>query len=133
MKPEPNSEAAETVQTTNVPAVDLPRLVGLLVFAGDLEVNGEEISGCAVNIERATLTAVKSLPMYQRCVILTSTKLQKMEAVIEAAKCIRHWHDREPDGMVVSAEHVLKLWAALHDLEANARAVTPGANEKPLK
>jgi hypothetical protein len=27
MKPEINTEAAETVQTTNVPAVDLPRLV----------------------------------------------------------------------------------------------------------
>jgi hypothetical protein len=27
MNQEPNSEAAETVQTTNVPAVDLPRLV----------------------------------------------------------------------------------------------------------
>jgi hypothetical protein len=29
MNQEPNSEAAETVQTTNVPAVDLPRLVRL--------------------------------------------------------------------------------------------------------
>ena len=38
--------------------------------------------------------------------------------VIAAARCIRHWHDREPDGMVVSAEHVRKLWDALHTLEA---------------
>ena len=29
MKPEPNPEAAETVQTTDSPAVDLPRLVRL--------------------------------------------------------------------------------------------------------
>lgn len=47
----------------------------------------------------------------------TAAELQKMEAVIEAAKCIRHWHDRDGGGMVVSAEHVRKLWAALHDLE----------------
>lgn len=36
--------------------------------------------------------------------------------VIEAARCIRHWHDRVfPDGrgMVVSAEHVIALWDAL--------------------
>ena len=96
------------------------RLVGLLVFAGDLEVNGDEISGCAVDIDRATLISAKSLPMYQRCVIVTAAELQKMESVIEAAKRIRHWHDLEPDGMIVSAEHVRKLWAALHDLEANA-------------
>ena len=30
MNQEPNNEAAETVQTTSVPAVDLPRLVRLL-------------------------------------------------------------------------------------------------------
>jgi hypothetical protein len=70
-------------------------------------------------MDRATLIAAESLPMYKRCVIITAAELQKMEAVIEAAKCIRHWHDREPDGMIVSAEHVRKLWAALHDLEAN--------------
>jgi hypothetical protein len=84
-----------------------------------LEVNGDEISGCAVNIDRATLISAKSLPMYKRCVIVTAAELQKIEAVIEAAKCIRHWHDREPDGMIVSAEHVRQLWSALHDLEAN--------------
>ena len=33
--------------------------------------------------------------------------------VIKAARCIRHWHDHEPDGMVVSAEHVRLLWAAI--------------------
>ena len=62
-------------------------LVGRLVFAGDLEVNGEEISGCALDIDRPTLIAAKSLPMYERCVILTAAELRKMEAVIEAAKC----------------------------------------------
>jgi len=32
MKTEPNTEAAKTVQTTNVPAVELPRLVHPLNF-----------------------------------------------------------------------------------------------------
>lgn len=98
------------------------RLVGLLVCAGDLEVNGEEISGCALDIKRATLIAAKSLPMYQRCVLVTSAEFQKMEAVIEVAKRISviQWQDSEPDGVLVSAAHVRKLWAALHDLAANA-------------
>jgi len=34
MNPKPNSEAAETVQTTNVPAVDLPQLVRLCADHG---------------------------------------------------------------------------------------------------
>jgi malate synthase len=117
MKPEINTDSA---QTRISPAVVFPRLGGRLIFAGDLEVNGEEISGCALDIDRATLIAAKSLPMYERCVIVTAAELQKMEAVIEAARCICHWHDRENGGMVVSAEHVRKLWAALHDLEAKS-------------
>ena len=39
--------------------------------------------------------------------------LASAETVIKAARCIRHWHDHEPDGMVVSAEHVRLLWAAI--------------------
>lgn len=37
--------------------------------------------------------------------------------VIEAARCIRHWHDTGKDGMVVSAEHVRKLWDALSEFD----------------
>jgi hypothetical protein len=44
--------------------------------------------------------------------------LEEAAPVIEAARCIRHWHDREPDGMVVSAEHVRALWAALDQYDA---------------
>jgi hypothetical protein len=40
------------------------------------------------------------------------------EGVIAAARCIQHWHDREPDGMVVSAEAVRSLWQALIDYDA---------------
>jgi len=45
-------------------------------------------------------------------------KLEKIDKVIDAARCIRHWHDSEPDGMVVSAEHVRLLWAALAEYDA---------------
>lgn len=40
--------------------------------------------------------------------------------VAEAASCIRHWHNtgRNDEGMVVSSEHVRKLWDALAELEA---------------
>lgn len=101
-----------------------PRLVGLLYFAGDLEVNGEEINGCALEIERSALSA-QPLPLYRQCAILPIGELRKMEAVVEAAKRIRHWHDRDGGGMVVSAEHVRKLWAALHDFEANKLFAEP--------
>jgi hypothetical protein len=40
-------------------------------------------------------------------------QISDLIAVAEAAQCIRHWHDLEPDGMVVSAEHVRLLWVAL--------------------
>src|SRR6267142_619258 len=37
--------------------------------------------------------------------------------VIEASRCIKHWHDHifanGDEGMVVSGEHVRKLWQAL--------------------
>jgi len=50
--------------------------------------------------------------------------------VIEAARCIKHWHDREPDGMVVSAEHVRALWYALDQYDAAIRAAAKGENDE---
>lgn len=37
---------------------------------------------------------------------------EALQRLIDAASCIRHWHDAMQDGsgMVVSAEHVRKLW-----------------------
>ena len=35
-----------------------------------------------------------------------------LAALLSAAACIRHWHDGEDGGMVVSAEKVRALWAA---------------------
>ena len=40
-----------------------------------------------------------------------------MSVVIDAARCTRQWHDREPDGMVVSKSHVLALSEALNELD----------------
>mgnify|MGYP000673971574 CR=1 FL=1 len=39
--------------------------------------------------------------------------LPQLIAVAEAAQCIRHWHDADNDGMVVSGEHVRILWDKL--------------------
>lgn len=44
-------------------------------------------------------------------------RCRRMSAVIDAARCIRHWHDREPDGMVVSKSHVFALWQTLNELD----------------
>lgn len=38
-----------------------------------------------------------------------------VKPLFEAARCIRHWHDTEPDGMVVSREKVFLLWDALKE------------------
>ncbi len=56
-------------------------------------------------------------------------------AVVDAARCIQHWHDRmigQDEGMVVSAEHVRLLWKALAVYDAALSAsplpapATPG-------
>ena len=55
-------------------------------------------------------------------------EIERLRAVVEAARCIRHWHDVDNDGMVVSGEHVRALWQALHDLDAVPNAtLTRGA------
>lgn len=42
----------------------------------------------------------------------------KYEAVVEAARKIRHWHDAmNGEGMVVSSEAVRELWKALDELD----------------
>jgi hypothetical protein len=42
----------------------------------------------------------------------------EMEKVVEASRCIRHWHDTlNNEGMVVSAHHVRLLWKALTDFD----------------
>ena len=46
--------------------------------------------------------------------------------VIEAARCIRHWHDAlNGDGMIVSASHVRALWDALGEYDEAAAPVLP--------
>ena len=52
-------------------------------------------------------------------------QIELMGEVVDAAKCIRHWHDSGKEGMVVSNEHVFKLWKALNNLEANAKDDRP--------
>lgn len=46
-------------------------------------------------------------------------RLSQAEKVIEASRCIRHWHDAMSDGsgMVVSAEAVHKLWNELESYD----------------
>ena len=46
--------------------------------------------------------------------------LAEAKKVIEAARCIRHWHDamRDESGMVVSSAHVRALWLALENYDA---------------
>lgn len=54
-------------------------------------------------------------------------RIYDMEKVVEAARCIRHWHDTGADGMVVSASHVFALWAALDKLDEMPNAGVTGA------
>lgn len=54
-------------------------------------------------------------------------RVAALESVLEAARCIKHWHDAMPDdsGMVVSAAHVRALWQAIHDYDAAALSPQP--------
>ena len=108
-----------TFADSAAPSDRMERLVGLLVFAGDLEVNGEKLIGCTLELDRETVIAAGPLPMYEQCVIIPVSELKKMQAVITASQCMQQWYLREPGGMVVSAKLVRKLWAALRDLRAN--------------
>jgi len=47
-------------------------------------------------------------------------RVRELEKVLAAARCIRHWHDRENGGMVVSGTHVRALWGAIADYDAIA-------------
>jgi len=64
-------DAPATAESINAlrNALDSPRLVGEMVVAGDMEVNGEKFSGIALMIDHATIAAVK-LPLYQQCAIV---------------------------------------------------------------
>jgi hypothetical protein len=68
------------------------KLSGKLVFAGDLNVEGEELSGCFVHMDRATLIAAKSLPMYEMVVIASTEKdasdTQDVRILIEALSAL---------------------------------------------
>lgn len=44
-------------------------------------------------------------------------KIAASSSVIEAARCIRHWHDSEPGGMVVSGAHAFALWEAIDEYD----------------
>jgi hypothetical protein len=87
----------------DAPAGCMKRLVGRLIFAGDLEINGEQMTGCALDIDRETLIAAKKLPMYRDCIILpmdeyTRIMAERENAISDAAQSdtdsIRALHER---------------------------------------
>ena len=57
-------------------------------------------------------------------------EIEAMRAVIDAARCIRHWHDASNDGMVVSGEHVRALWQALADYDEILSAANAGVKDE---
>jgi hypothetical protein len=72
----------------------------------------------------AIVAAMNSLPALLECA-------SQLEKLTEAASCIRHWHDAMADGsgMVVSAEHVRKLWDATEQARAALQALAEGGGE----
>lgn len=48
----------------------MKHLIGTLTHAGDLDVNSDQYSGCALEIDRVTLINAKTLPMYRKCIII---------------------------------------------------------------
>lgn len=45
-------------------------------------------------------------------------ELARTREVVDAARCIRHWHDTHNGGMIVSGSHVFALWDALDKYDA---------------
>lgn len=41
--------------------------------------------------------------------------LEEYKKIRKAAECIHHWHDAHNGGMIVSGEHVRKLWQVLSE------------------
>ena len=84
----------------------MTRLVGRLIFAGDLEVNGEEISGVAVEMDRATLIAAAELPMYRECIVLRLDRLTDL---------IQDWKTRSanggPESLLLAADELSEILA----------------------
>jgi hypothetical protein len=81
-------------------------------------------SGTAEDNAKYTAAAMNSLP----ALLDAASQLEKLT---EAASCIRHWHDAMADGsgMVVSAEHVRKLWDATEQARAALQALAEGGGE----
>jgi len=54
-----------------IKSIDLKaKLVGTLIMAGDLEVNGEKFTGIAMGIDRESFRLGGALPLYKICVLL---------------------------------------------------------------
>lgn len=62
--------------------------------------------------------AVRTLDSERAANATLTAELAECSAVIEAARCIRHWHDAPNEGMVVSGSHVRELWKALNNYDA---------------
>ena len=55
----------------------------------------------------------------------TEREIEAMRAVVDAARCIRHWLYSSNGGMVVSGEHVRALWQALADYDETLLETNP--------
>jgi hypothetical protein len=58
-------------------------LLGKLINAGSLIVNGETLIGCAVMVRYEDLKAQPTLPMYQEVVIIPAAELAQLRKVGE--------------------------------------------------
>jgi len=54
------------------------KLTGRPIYAGNLTVNGDEITGIAIEISKEALMGADSLLLYQECIILTVAEYQKI-------------------------------------------------------
>lgn len=73
------------------------------------------MSGKAVRINEARIAELAKWagPAYAEETYALAEEVRDLREVLKAARCIRHWHDSDNDGMVVSGEHVRNLWGVL--------------------
>ena len=69
-------------------------LTGKLLFAGDLAVNGEKITGIAIGIDRDTLRDVERLPLYDNVAVIFPGKLEELQRINVRRQIAQHTKEK---------------------------------------
>lgn len=119
---EQEAEIAALRERVDLDVDEFRRIRAELGDAGDgiLGVRAQAAAKCVFGlVDRAVAAGRQRVPLIEqrdRAERRASLAQARLGLLTEAARKIRHWHDRG-DGMVVSADAVRGLWAVLNEIE----------------